>query len=315
MARSLNLEDFQQSQIRHSAFQISTSAPSSPTLSCPDSFEDALDASPDTHFLSPMPLYEYADEENDLWSYDDDEDESDDDEVAWNAGITDFALFDRDRRNASASHDPVPDKWQALLDSQASALQRAVERNRSSSSSTPTERDCTQQGWMPLMSDLPSLTPDHSPDIRDDFDLDAHVAGKVAQIRPLSVSEYLHNRLPTAALPSCKTQRPDLSNLRSASAPITIMRPSPYDFYDSTGSEGDYDDDDDDDASTDSEADLPVALLIARAQERRLRERKMQRPGLRGTRTLSGKSHVWRRPSWNLPPLGEEAEIEIEAQD
>jgi hypothetical protein len=247
-----------------------------------DPYEDELNESPDTHFLSPMQLYEYED-----WA-DDSEDESDNEEVVWNAGITDFALFDRDRRNANEHHQHVPGKWQSLLDSQASALQRAVERNQRGSAS-----EARQQQWTPLMNDLPQLTPDHSPNLHDDFEMDTSFR-RQGSLRP-RVPDYLHLQLP----PAIKTSS-DLD-----------------DAYDSHDGSSQYDDDENacsSSSGSDSEADVPVAALIARARERRMQYRKLERPGLRYNRTMSGKVHAWRRPSVHIYPLGEEREAEAAAE-
>jgi hypothetical protein len=75
-------------------------------------------------------------------------------------------------------------------------------------------------------------------------------------------------------------------------------------------------DEDDDffDSEDDEEADLPVALLIERARERRRLARCSERPGLRFNRTLSGKLHVWRRPSWQMYTVGEDVEAEKRAE-
>ena len=88
-------------------------------------FEDQLDQHPEEHFLSPVSMYEYDD-----WASDSDDD--DDDDVEWDAGITDFALFDRDRRRARDEGQALPEKWETFYESQASALGRAVERSRQS---------------------------------------------------------------------------------------------------------------------------------------------------------------------------------------
>lgn len=305
---SFNNQIIPQIQIR-SASTTPSYSPSVSSSSSHDPFEDELNASPDTHFLSPIQMYEYED-----WA--DDSDDSGAEEVEWNAGITDFALFDRDRRTASARQELVPGKWQSLLASQASALQRAVERNRADSASTssngqlppptPTVTGNSRQ-WTPLMEDLPQLTPDNSPNLRDDFDIEAHCRRGAK----LSVPNYLHGQpyLPHLALPSSgKKSFPTVARTHSPSEEFMTG-----DFTDDEDDDKeDYDDSDLDDS--DDEADVPVAVLIRQAQARRLQARKLQRPGLRSSRTMSGKVHVWRRPSRNIYPLGEDVEAEAAAE-
>ncbi|KAK5707923.1 hypothetical protein LTR97_000462 [Elasticomyces elasticus] len=58
--------------------------------------------------------------------------------------------------------------------------------------------------------------------------------------------------------------------------------------------------------------DLPLFFdalkLNSRAPQRH------QRPGLRHARTMSGKLHSWRRPSWRIHSVGEEPDAEREAE-
>ncbi|PIA94194.1 hypothetical protein CB0940_08026 [Cercospora beticola] len=224
------------------------------------SFEDEINEDPASHFLSPAKMaYEYED-----WAEDSDDDAE---EVEWDAGITDFALFHQDRRQAQARRTSVPDRWESLLSSQASALQRAVQRNRSDSDPT------RARTWTPLAQDVPHLTPDNSPTLRDDFDIDHYCGGHAP--------------------------RPSIPNyLQSAFAPSEELS-----------------DDDDYDYETDSDdEELPIDYLVERARERRRAARKMERPGMRFNRTMSGKVHVWRRPSWQLHDVGEDPEAERRAE-
>lgn len=236
-----------------------TMPPRRKALPKPNSFEDEINEDPAAYFLSPVKMaYEYED-----WAEDS---EDDTDDVVWDAGIVDFALFHDERQQAQARQSTVPDKWESLLASQKSALQRAVQRNRSDSESTTTRR------WTPLAEDLPHLTPDNSPNLRDDFDIEHYCGGQAA--RP-SIPDYL----------------------RSPFTPAEEL------------SDDDYDDE------TDSDDDeLPVAYLVERARERRRAARKLERPGMRFNRTMSGKVHVWKRPSYHLPDVGEDPEAERKAE-
>ncbi|KAF2159367.1 hypothetical protein M409DRAFT_60839 [Zasmidium cellare ATCC 36951] len=225
-----------------------------------DPFEDDLNKHPEDHFLSPVQMYEYED-----WA--EDSEDEDAEEIEWDAGITDFALFDNDRRHAQQRHEEVPDRWDGLLASQASALQRAVLRNRANS-------DPSGRQWTPLLEDLPQLTPDNSPNLKGDHDIHSYCGPK--------------------------TTRPSVPNYLAVK-----VTPPPED---------DYDFDDDEDEEDSDEDDLPVSYLVARARERRRVAHQMERPGLRFNRTMSGKVHVWRRPSYHLYSVGEEAEAESEAE-
>lgn len=225
-----------------------------------DPFEDDLNKHPEDHFLSPVQMYEYED-----WAEDSDDDGE---EIEWDAGITDFALFDNDRRHAQQRQEQMPDRWNGLLASQASAMQRAVLRNRANS-------EPSGKQWTPLLEDVPQLTPDNSPNLKGDHDIHSYCGQKIPRS---SVPNYL----------------------------AVKVTPPPEDDSD------DYDDDDEEYDS--DEDDLPVSFLVARARERRRVARQMERPGLRFNRTMSGKVHVWRRPSYQLYPVGEDAEGESEAE-
>jgi len=220
-------------------------------------FEEELNKAPENHFLSPIQMHEYED-----WDSDSDGGE----EVEWDAGITDFALFNNDRRRAQEQHEKVlPDRWNQLLANQASALQRATQRNRANSD--------------PSLDDIPQLTPDNSPSLKDGFDMDAHF------------STFGH-----------KPQAP---------------RPNFLEFRPTRTSKDDLDDASDDsefDSEDEEEADLPLSLIIKRAKERQRAARMFERPGLRFNRTLSGKQHVWRRPSHDIYSLREDVAGERKAE-
>ena len=84
----------------------------------PSLFEEDLESNPENHFLSTVQMYEYDD-----WA---DDSDSDAEEVEWDAGITDFALFDDERRRAKESNKPLPSKWSGMLSQHTAALERAV---------------------------------------------------------------------------------------------------------------------------------------------------------------------------------------------
>lgn len=220
-------------------------------------FEEELNKAPEDHFLSPIQMHEYED-----WDSDSDGGE----EVEWDAGITDFALFNSDRHRAQERHENVlPDRWDQLLANQASALQRAAQRNRADSD--------------PSLDELPQLTPDNSPSMRDGFDLDRHFA------------TFGHK--PQAPKPNFLEFRP--------------TRTTKHDVDDAS-------DDSDFDSEDDEDADLPLSLIIQRAKERQRAARAFERPGLRFSRTLSGKQHVWRRPSHEIHTLNEDVAAERKAE-
>ena len=214
-------------------------------------FEQELNDNPEYHFLSPIQMYEYED-----WAEDSD---SDAEEVEWDAGITDFALFDDDRRRAQENNRPLPSKWNGMLAQQTSALQRAVARDRADSD--PYRLSVAQSS---SDDELPSLTPDVSPDLRDDLDVESYHGQTVS--RP-SVPNYLT---------------------------ITVTPP------DGDEHEGD-----------DENEDLPLSYYVARRQHRSP-SRKLERPGLRHSRTMSGRAHTWTRPS--MFTVGEDSEAEERAE-
>lgn len=218
-------------------------------------FEEELDEAPEDHFLSPIQMHEYED-----WDSDSDGGE----EVEWDAGITDFALFNNDRRRAQERQEKVPDRWNQLLASQASAFQRAAQRADSD----------------PSLDEIPQLTPDNSPSLRDEFDMDAHFA------------TFGHK--PQAPRPNFLSFRP--------------TRTTKHDIDDASDDDSDFDSEDEE------EADLPISLIIQRAKERQRAARMFERPGLRFSRTLSGKQHVWRRPSREIYSLSEDVAGERKAE-
>lgn len=220
-------------------------------------YEEELNKAPEDHFLSPIQMHEYED-----WDTDSDGGE----EVEWDAGITDFALFNNDRQRAQATDEKVPERWNRLLASQASALQRATQRNRADSDSS--------------IEELPQLTPDNSPTLRDDFDMDAHF------------TTFGHK--PHAPKPNFLSFKP--------------ARTTKHGFDDAS------DDSEFEDSEDEEDDDLPLSFIIQRSKERQRAARMSERPGLRFSRTLSGKQHVWRRPSSEIYPLNEDTAAERKAE-
>ena len=211
-------------------------------------FEADLEHNPEYHFLSPIQMYEYED-----WAEDSDDEGE---EVEWDAGITDFALFDDDRRRAQESNQRLPSKWNDMLLEQASALQRAVKRNRADSDPYP-----LRKASLGPNEDVPGLTPDVSPDLRDDLDVESYHGQTVA--RP--------------SIPSHLT--------------IAVTPPS-------------------DEEAEDKDQDA-VPLFVQDKQEQ-FPTSKLQRPGLRHSRTMSGHIHTWTRPS--MDTVGEDSEAEEQAE-
>ncbi|KAK5112751.1 hypothetical protein LTR62_003849 [Meristemomyces frigidus] len=213
------------------------SKPTSDSLSLAD-----LEDHPENHFLSPLARF-------DDWHPDSDDDEDDDDEIDWDAGITDFALYSDDRQQAEESNEQVDEKWDAFLKRQELALRRSVERSHSK----PATRS-------PLPVGMPALTPDSSPDLRDDLDVESFRG------------------------PAYHT--------------LTIVPPSPH-LLPFNGHQ-----------------DLPLSFPSLSAHyATRSSFRRIERPGLKHTRTMSGKAHSWRRPGWGIYPLGEEPEAEQRAEE
>lgn len=210
-------------------------------------FQEHLDQHPGAHFLSqPAKLYEGEDNEYDGWSSDSD---GDSDEIEWEAGVTDFALFDDDRRRATAAGQALPQKWNGLLQNQASAFGRSVERSLKETSTSDTqqsEKDDT----------LPALTPDVSPHLADDLEVRSHA--EQSSQRPVAPS-YLRSRDDDLRVLVTKP-RSRSATLEDDNLAVEFFPPP--------------------------ESQQPRARVAP------------QRPGLsRGSRTLSGKLHVWRRPS------------------
>lgn len=222
-----------------------------------NTYEDDLDSDPQNHFLSPIQMYEYED-----WA---DDSDSDGEEVEWDAGITDFALFDNDRQQAQEGNKLLPSKWADLLARQASALERAVQRNRQDSTPDPVNRPLP---WSE--SEVPHLTPDTSPDLRDDLD----------------VESYHGQSIPRPAVPNYLT--------------VAVSPP-----------------DDDSTALVEEDGDLPHSTKLFRGQQLSKHAhppQRLQRPGMRHTRTMSGHIHAWRRPDRQIYTLGEDSEGENRAE-
>lgn len=246
-------------------------------------FEEDIDDNPHSHFLSPVHMYE-------LW--DDSDDDSDDGSFEFDAGITDFALFNDDYKRAKELNLPLSDKWNDFVEGQAEALDRAVARTRAERNDQSTSP--FSPGWSFSQPEgLPSLTPDTSPRLADDLDYDS------AEDAATPTQSY-QTRIVTP------------ESARSPSAPIDIPARSKL----GTLSESAIEDDEFEDPAA------PAFLLYRHSQrtDKRRQPAKPQptpmRPGLSsGSRTLSGKLHVWRRPSWDLFSVDEEREEEEAMQD
>ncbi|KAK3722945.1 hypothetical protein LTR37_002090 [Vermiconidia calcicola] len=219
-----------------------------------DFFQDDLEDNPQNHFLSSIEMYSYED-----WA---DDSDSDDEEVEWNAGINDFALFDNDRRRAQENNEPLPSKWNNMLDQQASALQRAVERTQEEP-----KQDGAAGSSITCEEDVPYLTPDRSPELRDDLDVESY-HGQTAS-------------------------RPQLPKY------LTIIVTPP---------------EENNDQAVEEDENLPLSIYVARRRARSQPKRKLERPGLRHTRTMSGRIHSWQRPSHSMYTVGEDSEAEEKAE-
>jgi hypothetical protein len=251
-------------------------------------FEEDLDNNPHSHFLSPVHMYE-------SW---DDSDDDDDDDCHFDAGITDFALFRDDYNRAKEQDIPLSSKWNDLIADQAEAYDRAVARTRAELADrpiSPFDSDSTSAQH----DAVPSLTPDTSPRLADDLEFDS---ADESTTGIASISLPYRTKIVTPA---------DLPD-RPASAPIDIPRSR---FNLGTLSESAVEDEEFADPAA-------PAFLLYRHSQRPDRRRNSarpapppMRPGMSaGNRTLSGKLHVWRRPSWDLHVVYEEREEEM-AQD
>jgi len=277
LSREQQLEELEHDYLRHE-----DKLPTHFSNNLAARFEEDLDNNPHSHFLSPVHMYE-------SW---DDSDDDDDDDCQFDAGITDFALFSDDYKRAKETDAPLSDKWNDFVADQEEAYNRTIARTRA---------DLNDRSAGPFYSGssfaqpdaVPSLTPDTSPRLADDLDFDS---GEES----------------TSSLPyQTKTVTPDLPH-RPASAPIDIPR-SRHTL--STLSESAIENEE----FTDPAA--PAFLLYRHSQraDKRRRASRPQAPPMRpglsaGNRTLSGKLHVWRRPSWDLFIVDEEREEES-AQD
>jgi hypothetical protein len=248
-----------------------------PTIPSPP--EEDIDDDPHSHFLSPVHMYE---------SWDDSDDDSDDGSFEFDAGITDFALFNDDYKRAKEQNLPLSDKWNTLLQDQAEALDRAVARTREERNSHPAGPFYSGPGFA-QNEVVPSLTPDTSPRLADDLEYD-------------SAED-------TTTAPSYHTKIVTPDSTRPASTPIDIPARSKQNL--GSLSESAIEDDEFADPAA------PAFLLYRHSQ--RIDKRRQpsnpqpapMRPGLSaGSRTLSGKPHVWRRPSWDLFSVDEEREEE-----
>lgn len=222
------------------------------------------------------PYHEYDEDDSDS---DSDSDLDDDDNARWSTGITDYAQFTADRRAAADRHEGIPPRWDGLLERQRDAMKRAEARSQSSSTidklpSSPSTEAGNDVNGSAGEDELPFLTPDGSPRIPSGFDN--------LSLNFISTHEPSHHTV--------EVQVDHVPDLLDSDA---------EDIDASTYSE-DFEDEEDED-----DDEIPVAVLIERARRRRL---SLSRPGLTSTRTLSGKVHVWRRPSGQIYTVGEEDE-------
>ncbi|KAM0712080.1 hypothetical protein Q7P37_011174 [Cladosporium fusiforme] len=257
----------------------SAESPSQPTIATqPSLFEEDLDENPHSHFLSPVHTYE---------TWDDSDNESDDGSYPLDAGIMDFALFTDDYNRAKEQNLPLPDKWDGLITDQAEAYDRAIARTRAELADRPPATFYSQSSSSQPRDAVPALTPDTSPRLTDDLDFEE---------------------------PSSSSSSSSNPNNHATSSPITIPTrgASKASSNLSSISESAIDDNDFEDAAT------PAFLLYQHSQRNERRRRlspnsqaqpPLIRPGLSaGRRTLSGKLHVWKRPSWELYSVFEDDE-------
>lgn len=252
---------------------------SSPATTTPSHFEEDIDDNPHSHFLSPVHMYE---------SWDDSDDDSDDGSFEFDAGITDFALFNDDYKRAKERNLPLSDKWNDFVEGQAQCLDRAVARTKAERTTNSTGTYYSGSSFtQPEV--VPSLTPDTSPRLADDLDYD-------------SAED-------TTSAPPYHTKIVTPESTRPASTPIDIPARSKQTL--GSLSESAIEDDEFEDPAA------PAFLLYRHSQraDKRRQPAKPQpapmRPGLSaGSRTLSGKLHVWRRPSWDLFSVDEERDEE-----
>ncbi|WPG98795.1 Hypothetical protein R9X50_00159100 [Acrodontium crateriforme] len=257
---------------------VSRSAPQSDGLVLEDIDQD-FDVEPQAHFLSAM---NDPDSDNFYSMYGPDSDEDDDgSEIEWNAGIMDFSLFNDDRRRSEETNEPLSSKWDYLLQSQRRADERCAQRQLDS------ERHRNGGSKTGTVNDVPALTPDTSPRLQDnleDGEDDVLSSNHSAQIIKITVTPPSEDTSPTKkqCIPAFRF-------------PTAIV-------------------DDEQDEYEDDE-DLPLSFFVNRSLIKQpSTRRKIARPGLRGSRTLSGQSHSWIRPPINLYSLGERPEDEQRAE-
>lgn len=206
----------------------------------------------------------------------DDSDDEEDDGIEWDAGIVDFALFSEDQKRAKAANQPLPSKWNDLLSNQAAAYQRSVERTNDETSE-PEFLSRTSSG-----DSLPDLTPDTSPRLKDNLEYEDDE--ETPPYRTVIVT-------PESVSANCDAPKKRLGSIEE-----------------------------EDSAIEDEDEDVPLSFALQRSKLRRRQSmpqppRKLVRPGLRSGRTLSGKLHVWRRPSWDIWPVLEDASGEARAEN
>ena len=244
----------------HPVTEESLSPPPSPRLKpiLPLDMEASdldLNDNPSSHFLSPM--YDYEDRASDSDGGEDFE---------WDAGITDFSLFDDDRLQAEERNEALPSRWEHFMSSQTDALQRTKQRSQSLDTTRPP---------LPMSVDeeleMPGLTPDGSPNLGDDLEEEESDSPNSSSLpMPIPTPKYLT---------------------------IEVSPSSPTD------------------RSISEDEDLPLSFFYRRPkQSPQQAKKKLHRPGLSHRRTLSGKLHAWRSPSWHIHSVHEDVEAEMEAE-
>jgi len=214
-------------------------------------------------------------------AWDDSDDDDEDDGIEWDAGIMDFALFSEEQKRAKQHNQPLDAKWDDLISSQTSAYYRSVKRTNDETKE-PEFLSRNSSG-----DSLPGLTPDASPQLGDDLEYHEEDEDEVEMITERPYRTVIVT--PDSVKPTSGEPKP-LANITEA-----------------------------DSALESDEEDLPITFSLHRNKLRRRQSMpqptpKLVRPGLRSGRTLSGKLHVWRRPTWDIWPVHEDVSGEERAE-
>lgn len=243
----------------------------------------------------------------------DDSDDSDDDgSYELDAGITDFALFTDDYTRAKEQDLPLSDKWDDFVASQEQCLDRAVARSRAELATRPTAPFYSGSSFPAPGEAVPSLTPDTSPKLADDLEYDDSAESESeSKPKPYRTQIVVPDPTPSPA-PINIPQRKQIPSITLTSAAADASSAI--------------------DETSFADPATPAFLLYRQRQraEKRRKDLAQQpsspqqqgqqqlppaRPGLSaGSRTLSGKLHVWRRPSWGLWSVDEEDEAGEKAE-